>query len=63
MPAKRQPDPLAKMLGHIVVGGLVYLALRGRTNAGNTLILSLVSVGAHRLLDEPVSRQFSDLGI
>ena len=59
----RAPDPLARTLGHLFVGGLLYLVLRGRSGTANSLVIAAVGMGVHHLLDEPVADALSELGV
>jgi hypothetical protein len=61
MNPQRQPDPLARALGHAVVGGAAFYLLR-RFGAA-AVVASVLTIVAHEALDAPVSQKLTDLGI
>lgn len=62
MPPSNRPDPLARLLGHVVVGGLAFY-LFGRRSGAAGLMGTMLTIAAHEALDAPVAQKFSDLGV
>lgn len=58
----REPDPVARVLGHALVGGIVLLAF-GRRFGGSAVLASVLTIVAHEALDAPVAQKLSDLGV
>lgn len=62
--AKKQPDDLAKFLGHAVVGlGAMWLAGKLTKAAVPAIVIGVVGIILHAELDAPVAQAFSELGI
>lgn len=61
MPPGRRPDPLARALGHAVVGGAALYLLR-RFGA-TAIVASILTVFVHEAFDAPVAQKLSDLGV
>ena len=62
--AKNQPDDLAKLLGHAIVGvGVGLVTAKLVKAAAPAIVLAIIAVVAHAELDAPVSRKLSDLGL
>lgn len=61
MNPQRQPDPLARALGHAVVGGAAFYLLR-RLGAA-AVVASILTIVVHEALDAPLSQKLTDLGV
>lgn len=61
VPPAKEPDPLARIVGHAVVGGAAFYLLR-RFGA-TAIIVSALTIIAHEAFDAPVAQRLSELGI
>jgi hypothetical protein len=62
--AQKQPDPVARYLGHALVGvGVAVIVAKASRTALPALLLGLFAMFIHDALDAPVSQALSDAGI
>ncbi len=62
MSPSNRPDPLARLLGHVVVGSLAFY-LFGRRSGATGLAVTVLTIAAHETFDAPIAQKFSDLGV
>ena len=58
-----QPDPTARLISHLVIGGLVFYVVGRRAGPAGSLLSAALSIGAHEALDAPVAKALAEAGI
>jgi hypothetical protein len=63
--AKRQPDQVAKILGHAIVGiGVAYVAKQVVVKAvPPAIFLGVMAIIIHDVFDAPVSQALGEMGV
>ena len=64
MDNNKQPDDLAKFLGHEIVGiGVAWVAGKMLKSAAPGIVIGIVGIFVHAAFDAPVSQSLSELGL
>jgi hypothetical protein len=62
--AKNQPDDLATILGHLLVGaGVGIVTAKLAKAAVPAIVLAIIAIAIHAELDAPLSRKLSEFGL
>lgn len=61
---KKQPDDLARLLGHLIVGGAAAIVTaKLAKHAVPAILLAIVAMAIHAEMDAPVAKALSEAGL